>query len=112
MKPSDWNKNSRSIRKLSQSYRRLNIVNLINPDGLRYADEFVRHKVLDALGDFCLAGLDLQGIFRLHRSGHDLHIRLLDELFSDPSNYVVLEPGFEEETSLSKIPAYSRAAAY
>lgn len=64
---------------------------ILNPDGLRYPDEFVRHKVLDALGDFKLAGIAIQGCFKLHRAGHDLHRSILAEIFKDPSNYEIVE---------------------
>jgi len=64
---------------------------VLNPDGLRYPNEFARHKVLDALGDFKLAGVSIQGAFKLHRSGHDLHKMILAELFSDPNHYEVIE---------------------
>jgi UDP-3-O-[3-hydroxymyristoyl] N-acetylglucosamine deacetylase len=58
---------------------------ILNREGLRYVDEFVRHKVLDALGDLYLAGAPLVGHFRGDRSGHTLNLRLLDALFADPS---------------------------
>jgi UDP-3-O-[3-hydroxymyristoyl] N-acetylglucosamine deacetylase len=64
---------------------------VLNPDGLRYPNEFARHKVLDALGDFKLAGVAIQGSFKLHRSGHDLHKKILAELFSNPDYYEVIE---------------------
>jgi UDP-3-O-[3-hydroxymyristoyl] N-acetylglucosamine deacetylase len=64
---------------------------VLNPEGLRFADEFVRHKILDAIGDFKLAGIQLQGCFRLHRTGHDVHRQLLEEIFSSPDNYEILE---------------------
>jgi UDP-3-O-[3-hydroxymyristoyl] N-acetylglucosamine deacetylase len=57
---------------------------VMNTGGLRYADEPVRHKLLDAVGDLYLAGGPLVGHFRGHRSGHALSRRLLVELFSDP----------------------------
>jgi UDP-3-O-[3-hydroxymyristoyl] N-acetylglucosamine deacetylase len=57
---------------------------VMNTGGLRYADEPVRHKLLDAVGDLYLAGGPLVGHFRGHRSGHALTRRLLVELFSDP----------------------------
>jgi UDP-3-O-[3-hydroxymyristoyl] N-acetylglucosamine deacetylase len=57
---------------------------VMNVGGLRYADEPVRHKLLDAVGDLYLAGGPLIGHFRGHRSGHALTRRLLVELFSDP----------------------------
>jgi UDP-3-O-[3-hydroxymyristoyl] N-acetylglucosamine deacetylase len=57
---------------------------VMNAGGLRYADEPVRHKLLDAVGDLYLAGGPLIGHFHGHRSGHALTRRLLVELFSDP----------------------------
>lgn len=56
---------------------------ILNRDGLRYADEFVRHKVLDAVGDLYLAGGPIVGHFHGVRSGHALNRRLLEALFSD-----------------------------
>lgn len=58
---------------------------ILNEDGLRYTDEFVRHKVLDALGDLYLAGGPLLGHFHGVRSGHALNRQLLDALFADPA---------------------------
>jgi UDP-3-O-[3-hydroxymyristoyl] N-acetylglucosamine deacetylase len=58
---------------------------VLNQDGLRYGDEFVRHKVLDAMGDLYLAGAPIIGHFHGQRSGHALNHRLLDALLSDPS---------------------------
>lgn len=75
----------------------LDQASVLNPDGLRYADEFVRHKVLDALGDFKLAGIAIQGYIRLHRAGHDLHSQLLAEIFKDPDNYEIIDHSVEIE---------------
>jgi UDP-3-O-[3-hydroxymyristoyl] N-acetylglucosamine deacetylase len=58
---------------------------VLNREGLRYVDEFVRHKVLDALGDLYLAGAPIIGHFRGVRSGHALNRRLLAALFADDS---------------------------
>ncbi|MBV9522456.1 MAG: UDP-3-O-[3-hydroxymyristoyl] N-acetylglucosamine deacetylase, partial [Alphaproteobacteria bacterium] len=58
---------------------------ILNEGGLRYADEFVRHKLLDALGDLYLAGCPMIGHFRGLRSGHSLNRQLLEALFADPS---------------------------
>ena len=60
---------------------------VLNPAGLRMADEFVRHKMLDAVGDLFLAGAALQGRFVGHRSGHALNNRLLRALFADDANW-------------------------
>ena len=56
---------------------------VLNPAGLRMADEFVRHKLLDAVGDLALAGAPIAGRFAAHRSGHALNNRLLRALFAD-----------------------------
>jgi len=58
---------------------------VLNQDGLRYGDEFVRHKVLDCVGDLYLAGGPLVGRFEGLRTGHRLNNRLLIALFADPS---------------------------
>jgi UDP-3-O-[3-hydroxymyristoyl] N-acetylglucosamine deacetylase len=58
---------------------------VLNPGGLRHADEFVRHKLLDVVGDLALAGAPLRARFRGERSGHALNNRLLRALFADPT---------------------------
>jgi UDP-3-O-[3-hydroxymyristoyl] N-acetylglucosamine deacetylase len=57
---------------------------IMNEDGLRYADEFVRHKLLDAVGDLALAGAPIIGHFHGHCSGHAMNNQLLRTLFADP----------------------------
>jgi len=58
---------------------------ILNEDGLRYEDEFVKHKVLDAIGDLYLLGHSLIGAFSGHKSGHALNNRLLRALMADES---------------------------
>ncbi len=58
---------------------------VLNADGLRYADEFVKHKVLDAVGDFYLAGHPLLGDITAYKSGHGLNNKLLCTLMDDAS---------------------------
>jgi UDP-3-O-[3-hydroxymyristoyl] N-acetylglucosamine deacetylase len=58
---------------------------VLNSDGLRYADEFVKHKILDAIGDLYLAGHPLLGAFSAHKSGHALNNQLLRALLADAS---------------------------
>ena len=60
---------------------------VLNAGGLRMPDEFVRHKLLDAVGDFALAGALLHGRFVAHRSGHALNNHLLRALFADEANW-------------------------
>jgi UDP-3-O-[3-hydroxymyristoyl] N-acetylglucosamine deacetylase len=64
---------------------------VLNPDGLRFADEFVRHKVLDAIGDLALAGQPLLAIYRTVRGGHKLNHAVLSALMADPSAWRVVE---------------------
>jgi len=58
---------------------------ILNEDGLRYANEFVIHKILDAIGDIYLLGHSLIGEFSAHKSGHDLNNKLLRALLEDKS---------------------------
>ncbi len=64
---------------------------ILNKDGLRYSDEFVRHKILDSIGDLYLAGSPIIGYFYGNKSGHYLNNQLLRKLFSDKSNYEFLD---------------------
>lgn len=56
---------------------------ILNPDPLRFEDEFVRHKILDIIGDLALAGMPILGHVRASRSGHGLHTMLLSTLLRD-----------------------------
>ncbi len=60
---------------------------ILNSEGLRYEDEFVRHKILDSIGDLYLAGAPIQGYFFGNKSGHHLNNLLLRSLFADKNNY-------------------------
>ena len=60
---------------------------ILNEEGLRFKDEFVRHKILDSIGDLYLAGSPIEGYFCGKKSGHYLNIQLLRKLFSDSSNF-------------------------
>ncbi len=60
---------------------------ILNKDGLRYIDEFVRHKILDSIGDLYLAGSPIIGYFYGNKSGHHLNNQLLRKLFSDQANF-------------------------
>lgn len=65
--------------------------NILNPDGLRYSDEFVRHKILDIVGDLALCGMPVIGHFTSVRSGHALNQRLLRKLLSERDAAEVVE---------------------
>ncbi len=71
---------------------------VLNPEGLRWENEFVRHKVLDALGDLVTLGMPLMGHVVLHRAGHDLMNRLVHKILRSPDRFRQIELG-------SKIPS-------
>jgi UDP-3-O-[3-hydroxymyristoyl] N-acetylglucosamine deacetylase len=63
---------------------------ILNADGLRYDDEFVRHKILDAIGDLYLIGHPLVASYEAHKSGHALNNLLLRELLANPDAYEIV----------------------
>ncbi|SNT70561.1 UDP-3-O-acyl-N-acetylglucosamine deacetylase [Psychrobacter sp. LV10R520-6] len=63
---------------------------ILNAEGLRFADEFVRHKILDALGDLYLIGYPILGRFNAYKSGHALNNLLVREILSDQSNFEIV----------------------
>jgi UDP-3-O-[3-hydroxymyristoyl] N-acetylglucosamine deacetylase len=66
---------------------------VVNISLLRFADEFVRHKILDAFGDMALAGAPLIARFEGHKSGHALNNALLHALFANPANFEIVTVG-------------------
>lgn len=66
---------------------------ILNPNGLRRPDEFVRHKLLDAVGDLALAGAPLRARFVGHRTGHALNNKLLRALFAEDANWRLVVSG-------------------
>jgi len=69
---------------------------VINPEGLRYDNEFVKHKLLDAVGDLYMDGHSILGNFKAYKTGHDLNNRLLRALLSDSANYEIISIGQSE----------------
>ena len=73
---------------------------IINKDGLRYKDEFVRHKILDALGDLYMLGKPILGKFIAYKSGHDLNNKLLKKIIENKNSWKITNLDLEkEETS-------------
>ena len=62
----------------------------MNPGGLRFPDECVRHKALDLIGDLALIGRPLLGHVIAERAGHAMHVALVGKIMSDPSLYEIL----------------------
>lgn len=70
---------------------------IVNEDGLRYEDEFVKHKILDAIGDLYLLGNSLIGEFKAHKSGHALNNQSLRQLIADKDAWEVVT--FDDEAA-------------
>ncbi|MEM7289919.1 MAG: UDP-3-O-acyl-N-acetylglucosamine deacetylase [Pseudomonadota bacterium] len=88
---------------------------IINPEGLRYVDEFVRHKTLDAIGDLALAGAPIIGCYRSYRGGHKLNSMVLQALLSDRDAFDFVQPSrsrprvMHRELVAVSAPAYAAA---
>jgi UDP-3-O-[3-hydroxymyristoyl] N-acetylglucosamine deacetylase len=80
---------------------------VLNSDGLRFADEFIRHKLLDAIGDLYLLGRPLLGAFTAHKSGHALNNRLLRAALADAAalEAVVFERAEEAPAGVARLAA-------
>jgi UDP-3-O-[3-hydroxymyristoyl] N-acetylglucosamine deacetylase len=76
---------------------------VLNEDGLRYEDEFVKHKMLDAIGDLYLLGNSLIGEFCAHKSGHALNNKSLRQLIAQPDAWEVVTFDHEEEAPISYV---------
>ncbi len=74
---------------------------VLNEDGLRYEDEFVKHKILDAIGDLYLLGHSLIGAYDAHKSGHELNNKLLRALVADATAWE--EVSYHEDPAVSPI---------
>ncbi len=86
---------------------------VLNDDGLRFEDEFVRHKVLDFMGDMALVGRPIIGSFVAHKSGHGLNNKLFRKFLADPQAWqlVTAEPEQMPEPQPAVIPMPSHAVA-
>lgn len=85
---------------------------VLNPEGTRWTDEFVRHKTLDAIGDLSLAGLQILGHYRSYKGGHKMNHAILVKLFEDESAYEIVEaPAFREAGQAEKAGLVAAALA-
>lgn len=81
---------------------------ILNPEGLRFHDEFVRHKILDAIGDLSLIGYPILGHVRAFKAGHDINHQLVEKIIDTPDSWQLLE--FSEENlqaALQMTPAFA-----
>ena len=80
---------------------------ILNEEGLRYEDEFVKHKILDAVGDLYLLGHSLIGAFEGYKSGHDLNNRILNELMDNESAWEEVSYESFEDLPVNFVKTYS-----
>jgi UDP-3-O-[3-hydroxymyristoyl] N-acetylglucosamine deacetylase len=88
----------------------LDDIGVINEEGLRYEDEFVKHKILDAIGDLYLLGHCMVGEFCAYKSGHSLNNRLLRMLLADREAWEQVVFASAEEAPISFLPTHLAAA--
>ncbi len=82
---------------------------VLNKDGLRYRDEFVRHKILDLIGDFFLVGMPIIGHIVAHKSGHGLNAQMVGKLLSSPQNWILV--GSQEDAEVDQQEQHLQHAA-
>jgi UDP-3-O-[3-hydroxymyristoyl] N-acetylglucosamine deacetylase len=80
---------------------------ILNSDGLRYDDEFVRHKILDAIGDLYMVGHPMVASYEAHKSGHALNNQLLRAMLDDPDSYEIVTYASSDQAP----PSYARQLA-
>lgn len=83
---------------------------ILNEDGLRYPDEFVKHKILDAIGDLYLLGHPLLGEFSAYRSGHHLNNRLLQALLQDKEAWELVSYDESDDVPISFVSGITATA--
>jgi UDP-3-O-[3-hydroxymyristoyl] N-acetylglucosamine deacetylase len=79
---------------------------VLNESGIRFSDEFVRHKVLDLIGDVALLGLPFVGRLIADRSGHALHTRLVERILEQPECWTLLQDDERVAVPLSAVPPH------
>lgn len=85
---------------------------IVNPEGMRFADELVRHKVLDAVGDLALLGMPVIGRLELRRPGHTLNTRLIEAILADEDCYRIVSPDAVTSEGRPALPLYEPADGF
>ena len=85
---------------------------VMNPEGLRFEDEFVRHKALDAVGDLALAGAPILGCYRSYRGGHKLNVMAVETLLADRDAWSLVEMPARRESGHADLQAGVGVAAF
>jgi UDP-3-O-[3-hydroxymyristoyl] N-acetylglucosamine deacetylase len=82
----------------------LNETSVVNEGGLRYKDEFVRHKILDLIGDLSLVGMPIIGHIVAHKSGHGLNAQMVNKILNNPHKWMVMGSSAIQETRQMESP--------
>ncbi|MDY0191608.1 MAG: UDP-3-O-acyl-N-acetylglucosamine deacetylase [Desulfuromonas sp.] len=77
---------------------------ILNPEGLRYSDEFVRHKILDTIGDFSLLGFNILGHIKSNKAGHDLNHKMVEKVIATPDSWRIVEFSEADLQEALKLP--------
>jgi UDP-3-O-[3-hydroxymyristoyl] N-acetylglucosamine deacetylase len=82
--------------------------NILNEEGLRYNDEFVRHKILDAVGDFSLVGYPILGHIKAYKAGHDINHKMVEHILASPDCWKLVDFSEEDLTEALRqgVPAF------
>jgi len=99
-------------RGLGASYENTVVINegrVVNEDGLRFEDEFVRHKILDAIGDLALAGAPILGRYTADQPGHALNVKLVQALLETPRAWRWAPPDVVAAMAERRPPAFAAA---
>lgn len=92
----------------------INEEGVMNPEGLRFQDEFVRHKILDACGDFSLLGHPMLGHIRAFKAGHDINAKMVRKILETPDSwtYVEFSEAALQEARKTSTQAYATSLAW
>lgn len=85
---------------------------ILNPEGLRFPDEFVRHKILDAVGDLSLVGYPILGHVRAYKAGHDINHQLAEKILANPHCWRLIEFSDDDLTEALQEPLTSFAPEF
>ncbi len=85
---------------------------ILNCEGLRYEDEFVRHKIIDAIGDLALVGMPILGAFRSYRGGHRLNHLVLEAMFADEESWTTVRAPYQPDRGHAELPVGVGAVSF
>lgn len=85
---------------------------ILNPEGLRFPDEFIRHKILDSIGDFSLIGYPILGHVKSCKAGHDINHRMVEKILSTPECWRLVEFSDDHEPAFNPWPSFASELAF